>query len=224
LAASFAWNIPGHSLVTAALLMPLFLACIRYDLQLRAAGILALGLGGHCVLAIALTTWDADRAALILPGAEHYWQETLRWIRTGEDPEYQLANWVPAHLLLLTGLALFSYTSLGFVPFLRGIHQADLMNYYVGRLLMVSESRTTAVLVGWHVWSVLRGLAYSILIYEIASLSLERLGGRPLSTPRRRLLRLTAGIGLCAGDGLFKFLLLGPVREVLFDNLASEAR
>jgi hypothetical protein len=224
LAASYAWAIPGHGLATSALLSPLFLACIRYDLQLRAAGILALALGGHCIFAIALTTWDPDRAASILPGAEHYWQQTVHWIRTGEDPEYELANWVPAHILLLVGLALFSYTSLGFVPFLRGIHQADLMNYYVGRLLTVSESGTTAVLVGWHVWSIMRGLAYTILIYEIASLSLERLGGRTLSSPRRRFIRLAVGLGLCAGDGIFKFFLLGPVREVLFDNLATAAR
>jgi hypothetical protein len=66
---------------------------------------------------------------------------------------------------------------------------------------------------------VLRGVAYTRIVFEVSSYSLEKLTGVVLSTPRRRRLRWTTGLVLLSLDGLLKFLFLGAVREVLQSNL-----
>jgi hypothetical protein len=219
----YALGSAAHQAATAVLLVPLFLALVRDDRQGPALAALALVGGAHSALAIGLTVADPGGAVAVLPGGERYWRETLHWIRTGEDPEYVLANWLPAHALLLVGMVLFGYTSLGLIPFWKGLEQVDLMNYYVGRLLSQSQDAGLAVLVGWHLWSLLRGLAYAVLVYEVASLSLERLSGQPLSTGQRRRVRWAVGLGLCVADGVVKYMLLGPVRGLLHANLLPEA-
>jgi hypothetical protein len=77
-----------------------------------------------------------------------------------------------------------------------------------------------ALAVGWHPWSLCRGLGYLFVTFEVANLSLGRLAGVPLSTPARRWRRWAAGITLLLLDGLLKFLLLEPVRRTLAANLA----
>jgi hypothetical protein len=222
LALGYTLGTPFHQAATALLLAPLFWACVRDDRQGRAVALVVLVIGTHSALAILLSAVDPDRAARVLPGSEAYWQQTWHWVRTGDDPEYVLFTWLPTHLLLLFGVALCAYTSLGLLPFIYGIGQVDLMNFYVGRLMVASEQPALALAAGWHPWSVLRGLGYTFLVYEVASLSLERLSGVKLSTVRRRRLRWAAALGFCVADGVVKFGTLGLVREVLFTNLPPE--
>jgi hypothetical protein len=178
-------------------------------------------IGTHSAFAIALSASDPARAAAVLPGCESYWLRTWQWVVTGEDQEYRWVNWLPAHALLLAVVPLGAYTSFGAVPFANGIEQVDLMNYYVGRLIGMSESPTLAVLLGWHPWSVLRGLAYMVLVFEIASLSLERLTGRAFSTRRRRVRRWICGLALVLLDGAVKLSLAPIIRDQLFANLGA---
>jgi hypothetical protein len=210
-----------HQPVTALLLTPLFLSCLVRDRLGRAISLAALVIGSHSALAIALTASDPARAAAILPGSDPYWQRTWQWVLTGEDREYRWAHWLPAHALLLLVVPLGAYTSFGAVPLASGIEQVDLMNYYVGRLVAMSESPTVAVLLGWHPWSVLRGLAYTVLVFEIASLSLQGLTGRVLSTRRRRTGRWVRGLVLVLLDGAVKLSLAPIIRDQLFANLRS---
>jgi hypothetical protein len=142
----------------------------------------------------------------------------LRWISSGHDPEYDPSNWLFAHAQLLWGIGVFAFVSLGFIPFLQGFYEVDLMNFYVGRLLVGSQSQTAAVLEGWHAWSMLRGVAYTFLVYEIVSLSLERLRGRRLSTAKRRRWRWAGGLLFFALDCMVKYAAMalqsGPGRRV----------
>jgi hypothetical protein len=160
----------------------------------------------------------------MLPGAAGYWDKTWHWVRTGEDvAEYRWADWLPAHLLLLVVVPALAYPSLGLVPFAAGLQQVDLMNFYVGQLARVSDRPALAVLLGWHPWSVLRGLAYTVLVFEAASWALARVTGRPLSTPRRRAARWALGLGLAVADALAKYSLAPVVRDQLFANLDPDA-
>jgi hypothetical protein len=129
--------------------------------------------------------------------------------------------WIPAHLLDAAGMAFYGVTSLGLVPLARGFYQIDLMNCYVGHLLDVSRSGPIALLVGWHVWSILRGVAYTRLCFEATSQGLQWMTGTALSTRPRRLRRWAVAAGLLVVDGLLKWLLLDDVRRVLADNLIS---
>jgi hypothetical protein len=219
LALSFLLGTSAHQPLTALLLGPLFWACVRDDRQWKALGILGLVVGSHSLAVIALSAADPTTSA-ILPGGAEYGRQTLHWVRTGEDPEYELSYWVPAHLGLLAGMVPLAYTSLGVLPLLHGLRQVDLMNFYVGRLIAESRSPWVALAAGWHPWSVLRGLSYACLVYEIASLSLERLTGRTLSTPRRRSLRWVVGLSLAVADAAVKVLTLSLVQSILHANLA----
>jgi hypothetical protein len=219
LALGYLLGTSAHQPLTALLLGPLFWACVRDDRQGKALGVVGLVVGSHSLAAIALAATDPTASA-ILPGSEEYGRQTLHWVRTGEDPEYEPAYWVPVHLGLLAGVVLLAYTSLGVLPLLHGLRQVDLMNFYVGRLIAESQSPWVALAAGWHPWSVLRGLSYACLVYEITSLSLERLTGRTLSTPRRRMLRWGVGLSLAVADAGMKVLTLPLIRSILHANLA----
>ncbi|HJZ91905.1 MAG TPA: hypothetical protein VKE40_13615 [Gemmataceae bacterium] len=223
LAASYAAGSPLHQLVTALFLAPLFWACVCEDRLGRAILLTGLVLGTHSALAIALSATDPARAAAILPGAAYYWGQTHHWVRTGDDPEYQWATWLPRHGVLFAAAVACGALTLGLVALARGVEQVDLMNFYVGRLAAQSDSPALAVIFGWHPWSVLRGLAYTVLIFEAASWVLARVTGRPLSTPRRRTVRWALGVGLAVADGLAKFYLAPIVRDQLFANLRPDA-
>jgi hypothetical protein len=223
LLAGYAAGSSLHQLLTAILLAPLFLACLTRDRLGRAVGVVAVAFGAHSALAIVLSARDPVGAAAILPGAAAYWERTWLWVSTGEDAEYRWATWGPAHALLLVGVPVSAYTSFGVIPLAHGFEQVDLMNYYVGRLAALSESPARAVVFGWHPWSVLRGLAYTVLVFEVASWSLERLSGRVLSTRRRRVSRWVAGIGLAVADAAAKLALAPLVREQLSANLGPGA-
>jgi hypothetical protein len=219
LALGYVLATPLHLLITALLLGPLFWACVRDDRLDKALALVALVVGSHSALAIALAALDPAGAARVLPQADDYWRQTLHWVQTGIDAHYEPANWLPDHLLLLLGVLAASYTSLGVLPFTRGVQQLDLMNFYVGRLMASSREPAVALAAGWHPWSFLRGLGYTVLIYEVASLSLERFSGQTLSTPRRRWIRWTVGLACCFGDALLKFAIHDLIRTTLLSNL-----
>lgn len=151
-----------------------------------------------------------------MPGADEYWQKQRVWIQTGRDPEYELSAWAPAHLQLLSGAILYSYLSLGGVTFYEGFREVDLMNFYNARLAGVSQSHLRALIFGWHIWSVLRGLGFVIITFEVISLSLRRLTGVGGGVRWRRWI---GGLAFIIADGVVKFFFLGPVRDELFRNL-----
>jgi len=216
---SFAFGIPGHQWFSALLLAALCLGLVREDAWFRGMGLIGLTFAAHSVVVIALSTAAPQRTSAILPHANAYWQKQQTWIKTGEDPEYRLEAWVPAHLQLLAASSLFTFTSLGTVTFGQGFYEVDLMNFYNAQLLARSQSLPLALLLGWHVWSVLRGLGYLVLTFEIISLSLAVWSGKRLSSWRTRAGRWGAGLGLLAADGVAKFLLLDVVRQQLEINL-----
>ena len=209
-----------HQLASGLLLFPLFLAAVRADRVLRGLAIVGLCFAAHNAFAIGLAAGSPDVAHLFPEGAE-YWIKQRAWITTGADPEYEVLNWLPAHLQLFAGIGVYCFLSLGMVAFIQGFYEVDLMNFYVGRLIANSDSVAPALLLGWHPWSALRGLCYLLLVWELASWSLERLTGRCLSTPERRLGRWLAACGFFAADCVVKLALTEPVRRALADNLSA---
>jgi len=212
-----------HQLVTALLLAPLFWACICEDRLGRAIVLTGLVLGAHSAMAIALSANDPAGSAAILPGAGDYWEQTRHWVQTGDDPEYEWSTWLPRHLILFPAAVGCGLITLGLVAFARGVEQVDLMNFYVGRMAAQSDSPAIAILCGWHPWSILRGLAYTVLVFETASWAISRITGRPLSTPRRRTARWALAVGLAVADCLAKLYLAPVIRDQLFANLHPDA-
>jgi hypothetical protein len=219
----YASGVPTQRLVTALLLTPLMLAAIARDQLGRAWLALGSALLVHNVLAVLLVMHDPVRMAGLIDGGPAYWDKTLRWLQTGENDEYALRYWVPHHLQLLAAMTFFTYVSLGWVTLWRGFYEIDWMNYYVGNLMTHSQSPWPAVAVGWHPWSICRGVGFVFLTYEVASWSFQRLTGVPLSSPSRRLARWGVGIGLLLVDAAIKFFFMEDVRVILSGNLSTDA-
>jgi hypothetical protein len=219
LALSWALGIGGHQVVSAATLTLLCLACVRKDAWGTGIALVLLAFLAHSAAAMALAALDPVAAGRIMPGAADYWSKQQSWIRTGWDPEYEPAVWIPAHLGQLGGAVLYSYVSLGWITFAEGFREVDWMNFYDAQLMGCSRSPATALILGWHFWSLARGLGFAFLTFEVLSLSLGRLTGRELSTPEVRRWRWSAGLACFAADGLLKLLLIDAVQRGLRDNL-----
>jgi hypothetical protein len=211
-----------HQLLTAMLTGWLLVAAVRRDDQLRALGLVLLVFAAHSAVVILASAQDAGTAR-VLPQADAYWQKTWLWVSQGIDTEYHWQNWISTHGLLLLLVPIAAYTSFGLLPLWQGFEQLDLMNYYVGRLIAMSESPWKAVLFGWHPWSLLRGLAFLCLIFEASSLSVERLLGRPISTRKRRCWRWGVGLTLAVADMSVKYWFSPLIREQLMMNLSAES-
>jgi hypothetical protein len=208
--------------VTALCGVPLLLAAVSRDRIHPALTCLCLAIVGHSFTFIALAARDPDGMARMFPPGIEYWEETRRWIETGESKVYDVGAWVPFHLQLAAVMVLWCYLSLGFVPLAQGLYELDLMNVYVGRLLGSAEPGP-GLLLAWHPWSICRGIGFLFLTYELTSLSFARLTGERLSTPGRRWLRWLLGLGFLCLDGVIKYLCLEPVRRVLAEHLGVQS-
>lgn len=216
---SYGAGLRGHQEVSALLLAWLFLPAVRRDRLGMGLAVMATAFAAHSSAAIALSWFDPLRMAPILPGAEDYWQKQWVWITTGEDPENAALLWLKRHLLLAVGAAAWSIGSLGAITFQRGFFEVDLMNYYNGRLLEHSQDPLWGLVLGWHVWSVLRGLGFLFVTFEVVSLGYQFWTWRRLSPWRTRGLRLAIGLALLIADGAAKHLLMQPVQQALAANL-----
>lgn len=210
----------SHQLVTAIALMLLCLGLAWRDAWWTGVATIGIAFATHCSLAIYLAHSNPAIATEMFPDGADYWQKQYSWIRTGVDVEYELSAWVPAHAQLLLGSTIFSFTSLGAVTFYHGMYEVDLMNYYTGQLLSHSQNRPWALALGWHVWSVLRGLGYTILSYELVSLALQVFSQRQLVSWSRRAGRFSLGLLFLLSDGIVKVTLMETVRRQLLENLA----
>jgi len=209
-----------HQPATGLLLAFLFLGCVRRDRLVQSIVLVILVIGAHSAIAIGLSASNPAAASMILPRSDEYWARTAHWIATGEDAEYQWRHWLPAHLLLFAFVLIRSYLSFGWVAFATGLEEVDLMNFYVGRLVDLSGDPVQAILFGWHPWSILRGVACTVIVFEIASLSLQRLSNQPLSPRGRRIRRLKIGFSFAVLDALVKILFAPTIRNLLLANLS----
>ena len=221
-ALSFLLGLPGHQVVSAILLSFLMLALVRRDALVAGMACMVVAFASHSTLVILAAKYHPTRTASVVPDGASYWEKQIRWIRTGEDPEYQWQAWVPAHTQLALGSSLYSFTSMGALTFAQGFYEVDLMNYYNGRLASESRSTARSITLGWHVWSVLRGVGYLFLTFELISISFQTFSGVMISTNHRRLTRWVAGISFLLADGIIKWVYSESVRQMLDDNLLSQ--
>lgn len=210
-----------HQIASALLMLPFFWSLVLQKRFVAGVMFFAAVYIFHGIVSIWLTVQNPSEMSQFFPGGEAYWQQTLTWIKTGVDPEYEPRNWLPEHCLLLVGVAIFSVATLGLVPFHQGFFETDLMNFYVGNLLAISENDTTALLAGWHAWSVMRGICYSIIVFEMVSWTVEKLTETELSSPSDRRKRLLLGLFFFLADVALKFFITENVRQVLSQNLVQ---
>ncbi len=204
-----------HQPLTGLLLTPLLVGCLAKGRPGLALAGIALAVGVHSGAAVALSAADPGRAAAILDGSAPYWDRTRHWIVTGADPEYDWRHFVPAHLILVLLVVAGGYVTLTALPLMVGVRELDLMNFYVGRLIAEGNAPWAAVLWGWHPWSVIRGVSYSLLLLSTATWSLNRLTGRADDRPQRTRAMFQLGLTFAVLDAVVKVWITPFVRERL---------
>ena len=211
-----------HQVVTALLVFALVVGAIHAGQAVRGLAAVALAFVAHCAVAIVIARFmPPGSAAAMFPGGAEYWAATHTWLTTGVDPEYELASWVPAHLQLAGAMLVLGYLSMGLIPFMQGFHEVDLMNFYVGRLLASSDDSTVSLALGWHPWSLMRGVGFTLVVFTIAAASYQRFTGRQPEAWRLHALRLGAGIAFLGLDALLKLTIMEPVRHALASRLTG---
>lgn len=178
-----------------------------------------LAFASHSALAISLAALAPEQIAGLFPDGPAYWAKQEAWIRSGHDPEYELASWLPVHFQLLGACFVLAPLTLGLAIFARGFYEVDLMNVYVGTLLRESGGAWGAILVGWHPWSICRGLCYVLLTYELVGRVGEWLTGRSPPPGRARTWRVALAFGFFAADCVIKSSCTEAVRSVLYASL-----
>lgn len=216
---SFLTGLGGHQVVSAMLLSGICLGLVWKDRWVAAIFAISLMFLGHSILAVYLAQHFPETCDQIMPKAREYWEQQRHWITTGENLEYELSTWVPAHITLFFGTTFYSFVSFGVLVFYEGLIQVDMMNFYNAQLAMLSESQVRSLGFGWHIWSLMRGIGYLFLTVEVISLSLAVFSQQKLSSRRNRIIRWSAGIGFLLTDCLIKLFAVEPVREKLYENL-----
>lgn len=207
------------NLLSSAMLVAVLAAAVAHDSLVKGMAVLGAAFAVHSGITLGLAMGQPGLLGEWLPEGMAYWAKSRHWLQTGDNPEYDPWHWLPVHGVLIVGMVLASYPTLGLVALYHGFHQVDLMNCYVGRLIAHAEYQWLALALGWHPWSVLRGLGFAVLVFEVVSLSLARLTGAKLSSRGRRQNRWLAGLFLLAADAAIKYFFLESVRDQLAATL-----
>lgn len=217
---SFLFVLPGHAVISAVLLSLMCIGFAAKDRWCQCIFAITLAFVAHSVMAVGLSRQYPEVCAAILPGSADYWDRQQTWIKTGVNEEYKIESWLPAHIQMFFGTSFFSFTSFGAVVFHEGFVQVDMMNYYNAQLARESQSEVRAISYGWHLWSLMRGVGYLFVTFEMISLAVQLFGRLAISTWRKRVIRLGIGLGFLTLDCVIKFFAVEAVRDKLFENLA----
>lgn len=220
LLAAWALGSSAHQVVSGLCLTVLVWGALHSGRAAVGIGTILLAFASHSALAISIAaSTTPDQLGALFPDGPAYWAKQEAWIRTGHDPEYELASWLPIHFQLLGACFVLAPLSLGLAIFARGFYEVDLMNVYVGTLLRESGGAWGALLVGWHPWSICRGLCYVLLTYELVGRVGEWLTGRSPPPGRARTWRVALAFGFFAADCVIKSSCTEAVRGVLHASL-----
>jgi len=150
-------------LVAPLPLWPSFAAAVRAGARRRAFG---LGLVWALLLTIstvALTQVAPQAAGRGILNAEPYRIEMFGWIEQGIGRENQPARFLPEHLLHLSGFAVLSVVSGGYLGLVLGAALLAYMNYFVGAFALSAGAPVAGALAAWVPWAVLRVVAFVAL-------------------------------------------------------------
>ncbi|MFO0976157.1 MAG: hypothetical protein U0996_07135 [Planctomycetaceae bacterium] len=210
-----------HQPITAFLLTLLVIPLAGANRWREGLATIVLVFASHSVIAIAAACLDPGYAGPTFPGGPEYWDRQRLWIETGTDEEYRVRDWAPEHALLLAGTTVVSFTSFGGLTFHHGLHEVDLMNFYNGQLISFSKNGFVALALGWHLWSILRGVGYTLLSFQLVALAVQFLAMKLVCSRAEHIRHILYGLAFLLLDAGVKSVMTSWVQQRLLDNLAS---
>ena len=207
--------------LTVLLVVPLLCSFAVQGRVLAGASLLAATFAAHCAFCIAVSCFMPEIAAATFDGGQAYLEHSLAWIQTGTKPEFEYQGWLSAQILQAVGVAGLGLTSFGVLPVYQGVYECDLMNFYVGRLLSQSTAPMVTLSLGWHPWSICRGIGLLLLLHEAVAIAVAVFIGRIAPAPRGALLRLSIACCFLAADVVLKALAMPLVQRCLQESTAA---
>lgn len=210
------WHRPFTAIVLTLMVVPL----ASSNRWLSGLSAIVLVFASHSAVAITAAFLDPAAAGIAFPGGADYWDRQRYWIESGTDEEYRVRDWAPEHALLLAGTTVVSFTSFGGLTFHHGLHEVDLMIYYNGQLIASSKNGFLALALGWHLWSILRGVGYTLLSFQLVALAVQFFAMKPVCRPAEHLRHIAYGVFFLLLDAAVKSVMTSWVQQKLLDNLA----
>jgi|GEM_PF-546133 len=221
-----AWVLPLCATVPA-----LFVLFDRYQVEdlpgaLKEMLWAALWMTGGILCAFAIlypvtTAWVEPMPSGVAPvfRGQAYVEEMFVWLRTGQGPEGDPAQFIPIHLRHLGILSVVSLGSAGVIGFLFGAVQMAYMNAYVYTLAAYTTAAPTTLLVmliAWHVWSVLRVISFITIATALGYPMYAHFQNPRRIIPWREIGRFCViGLALELADIGLKTMLAEPTRQLL---------
>jgi len=142
--------------------------------------------------------WPA-RAEMVVFNGDAYREEMFAWLTTGQGRESSPMEFIPQHLLHAAIFVALSLATASTLSILMGCVLMNYMSFYVASLILhcsETPAATTAILLGWNPWSMVRVASFIILGVVLSEPLLSRMRGHwPDASGRRRWL-LVAAAGL----------------------------
>ena len=154
------------------LLLPILQIAVSYPVlyallirRLRKRAIAAMLFWALCmgVVTVAGCVHYPDEGSRSIVHGSTYADEMFRWIKTGEGAEGNPLQFVPQHLIHFVVFALLSLLTGSILSLLMGALLMNYMSFYVSAVILASNDRLMAALMGWHPWSVIRVASFVIL-------------------------------------------------------------
>ena len=147
---------------------------------------------------------DASRMMPLIWRSREYTESMMRWIDTGELPEGPPVRVLLFHLKQMTIYCVLAALSANFLALVLGAALLNYMNFYVAMFVRRTGSKSSAVLVAWNPWSVIRVLGFLYLGIVVSTPALWLLIPVPW---RLSLLLLIPGIACVLLDVVLKIAL-----------------
>jgi hypothetical protein len=160
---------------------------------------------------VLLPLYFPSRAEVMIIKGADYVKDMQDWINTGDAMEGTPSLFIPEHLTHMAIIAVASFFSAGFIALFFGAIQMGYMNYYVAWLITESGGDSSAYMLGWPVWSIIRVLSFVLLAVALAQPVVRRFNWKEINI--RLMVWLVAVAIVLEGVDIGLKMVLGPVNQ-----------
>jgi hypothetical protein len=129
------------------------------------------------VAIISATRRDPGSMERVVVNGPAYRDEMFGFVRTGIGTESDPSRFVPQHMMHFAAFSLLAVATAGLLGLALGAVMVAYMSFYVGALAAAGGAPSTAFLLGWPPWAILRVIGFVIIGIALSEPLLRRAAG-----------------------------------------------
>ncbi len=200
-------------MLNAALAYPVFIGGVASGKRVRTVAQMLLWALALSVTTVWLTQHSPFKVEAVTLHGSAYRNEMFSWIRSGVGKESTPTQFLPLHALHFAIFCAAAFLTAGFAALAFGAVLLNYMNFYVGSLILHTEHRSLAAIVGWPIYAEIRVIGYVVSAVALAELSRRVFLRRPLTPGWERALGV--GLWLVVLDAVVKIAIAPQWRDLL---------